>query len=69
MSNPPSPPGLDLEAEYDVTVRVLAVLVERLQRLTGSHEIQISDAAVTDQPDLTAWRNEAEGSVSLRASR
>lgn len=42
-----------------MTIRVLALVVERLQRLTGSSEVQISDALLTDdQPDLTAWRND-----------
>lgn len=57
-----------LQDEYDVTVRVLAVLVERLQHLTGSSEVQIADSAVADQPDLTAWRNDL-ASISLTAAR
>lgn len=57
----------DLKAEYDVTVRCLAVLVERLQQLTGSAEVQISDAAIADQPDLTAWRD--GDCVSLMTAR
>lgn len=42
-----------------MTIRVLAVVVERLLQLTGSKEVQISDALIIDQPDLTAWRNES----------
>lgn len=50
-----------------MTIRVLAVLVERLQRLTGCTEVQIFDTAIADQPDLSAWRDPE--SVSLAASR
>lgn len=59
---------LDVEVEYDMTVRVMAVLVEMVQQLTRSNEVNISDAAVVDQPDLVAWRN-AEGTITLRATR
>lgn len=56
-----------LEAEYQMTISVLAVLVERVQRLTGCTEVQIFDTAIADQPDLSAWRDPE--SVSLAASR
>jgi hypothetical protein len=46
----------------------MAVLVEMVQQLTRSNEVNISDAAVVDQPDLVAWRN-AEGTITLRATR
>jgi len=58
----------DLEVEYDVTVRVLAVVVERLQRQTRSKEIQVSQQATEDLPDLTAFRDD-DGSYVLRTSR
>ena len=59
-----------LEEEYDMTIRVLAVLVERLQQLTGSAEVQIADRLVTgDLPDLTAWRNEDTATISLTTAR
>lgn len=51
-----------------MTLRVLAVLVERVQQLTGSSEVQISDAAIGDLPDLTAWRNEVD-CISLTTVR
>jgi hypothetical protein len=51
-----------------VTVRLLTVLVERLQQLTGSSEVQISDAAFADLPDLNGWRNEFD-SISLATAR
>jgi hypothetical protein len=58
-----------LRAEYDMTIRVLAVVVEQLLLLTGDDELQVTDQAVTDQPDLTAWRNESDHCISLRTSR
>jgi hypothetical protein len=59
----------DLEVEYDMTISVLAVLVERLQQLTGSGEVQISDEALINRPDLTAWRPAGARLTSLMASR
>lgn len=59
----------DLEVQYDTTIRVLAVLVERVQQLTGSAEIQISVAAIIDQPDLNAWRDASDSIISLTATR
>jgi hypothetical protein len=59
----------DLEVEYDMTLRVVSVLVERLQKLTGTREVQIPDAEVMDQPDLMAWRTAGEKSISLTTSR
>ena len=58
----------DLEVEYDMTVRVLAVLVEMQQTSTRTTEIRIPDEAVGDQPDLTAWRDPS-GFTVLRATR
>lgn len=57
----------DLEVEYDMTVRVLAVVVERLQAATGASEIQIAESAIAAQPDLTAWRD--GDTISLKAAR
>lgn len=57
----------DLEVEYDMTIRVLAVVVERLQAATGASEIQIAESAILAQPDLTAWRDGDE--ISLKAAR
>lgn len=58
----------DLEVEYDLTLRVLAVVAERLQDATDSREIQVSDEALADQPDLKAWRDD-EGLIRLQVSR
>jgi hypothetical protein len=60
---------LDLEVEYDMTVRVLAVLVEQVQHLSRSDEIHISDETLLDQPDLTAWRDAKSGVITLKATR
>lgn len=59
----------DLEVEYDMTRRVLAVMVERVQQLTGSDEVQVGDDALADLPDLTAWRDEATGAISMHTNR
>lgn len=59
----------DLEVEYDLTVRVLAVMVERVQQLTGADEVHVEPAALDEQPDLTAWRVEPDGAICLRAGR
>jgi hypothetical protein len=58
----------DLEVEYDMTIRVLGVVVEQLQQQTRATEVRVSSFALDNLPDLSAWRNE-DGSVSLRASR
>lgn len=57
-----------LKEEYHMTLRVLAIMVERLQQLTGSSEVEISHLAINDQPDLQAWLN-GSGSISLTTSR
>lgn len=59
----------DLEVEYDMTMRALAVLVEQPQQVTGGERIDIPDAAILDQPDLIAWRDEASGTIRLSARR
>lgn len=58
----------DLEVEYDMTVRVLAVCVELLQQALRQGEIRVSDTEVGDQPDLTAWRDPS-GYTVLKATR
>jgi hypothetical protein len=59
----------DLEVEYDMTIRVLALLVERLQQLTGSSEVQVSEVLlVDDPPDLSAWRS-IQGAICMTAAR
>jgi hypothetical protein len=58
-----------LEVEYAMTICVLAVLVERLQQLTGASLVQLAFPAVTDHPDLRAWRDEDTGMFNLQAGR
>lgn len=60
---------VDLEVEYDMTIRLLAVLVERVQEITGADEIQVSDQTVADQPDLSAWRNLSEHTICMKTVR
>lgn len=60
---------VNVEIEYDLTLRVLAVMVERVQELTGADEIQISDQAIYDRPDLSAWRNAAKRTICLKTAR
>lgn len=57
----------DLEGEYDMTIRVLAVLVERLQQLTECDEVLISVEAIDNQPDLVGRR--VGDCVSLTTAR
>jgi hypothetical protein len=48
-----------VEAEYRITVRVVAVLAELL--LAGNpylSEIRVNDAALYDSPEMVAWRDE-----------
>lgn len=58
----------DLELEYDMTIRVLSIMVERVQQLTGARVVDVAQSAIDNQPDLTAWRNEND-SISLVAAR
>jgi len=59
-----------IEREYLVTVRALAVTVDRLVRLVGGTSVEISDEAIQNAPDLRAWRtrnNTVEISVAGQA--
>jgi hypothetical protein len=64
-----------LQAEYRVTVRVLAVVVEQLLDHFGDlkgkelHEIALADALVNDAPELVAWRDEAKRQTIIRVRR
>ncbi len=58
-----------VEREYHVTMRVLAVMAERLLALTGGEFVAISDDALADSPDLHAWRNNDTASVLIEVSR
>jgi hypothetical protein len=58
-----------VEREYFVTVRALAVSVERLLQITRGDTLEISDANLADAPDLQAWRNADRNSVEIKVSR
>lgn len=58
-----------VEKEYQVTVRVLAVLAERLLALTGGDVVTVTDRALAESPDLNAWRDTAITGVAIAVSR
>lgn len=58
-----------MEREYRITVRVLAVAVERLLALTGGDLVEITDQALAGSPDLRAWREPAKSAVLIAVSR
>jgi len=58
-----------LQREYAVTVRALAVAVERLLEFTGGDSLEISDQALSNAPDLRAWRNDDRSTVEIAVSR
>lgn len=55
--------------EYQVTVRVLAVVVELLLAEVGGDTIEISDETLARSPDLRAWREPAKNTVAITVSR
>lgn len=59
----------DLRAEYGVTVRVLAVVVELLLTHVGGDCIEISDDNLERSPTLRAWREPARKSVAIAVDR
>lgn len=56
-------------AEYRVTVRVLAIVVERLLVMTGGNSMSITDEALARCPDLRAWRDDPAKAVVVTVSR
>ena len=59
-----------LEAEYRLTLAALAVVCERL--LAGNQQataVVIGDRALSDRPDLNAWRDEDAGALVITVSR
>lgn len=58
-----------VEREYIVTVRVLAVVVERLLVLTHGKSVSITDEALTACPDLEAYRDDPARAVVISVSR
>lgn len=55
--------------EYAMTVRVLAIIVERLLVFTDGRALTITDEAITHPPDLRAWRDEPSHSVIITVNR
>ena len=58
-----------LESEYRVTLKVLALAVERLLAATGAERLEIDDQAMTDTPDLVAWREHDAARVVIAVAR
>lgn len=58
-----------LRNEYHVTMRVLAVLVERVLELTGSEIIELDETVVTNAPDLHAFMDEHRRVIGLKVTR
>ena len=56
---------LRIKAEYEVTIRVVAILVERLLAEVGGDAIEISDANCDNPPDFKAWRDVEAKSVKM----
>lgn len=48
---------LEIEREHDVTVAVLAILVERLMTAVGAAQLEVEADELEGSPDLTAWRS------------
>lgn len=57
-----------IEAEYRMTIRVVAVLAERLL-LNPDAELTISDRAMIDCPELIAWRDPANETTHIKIKR
>jgi len=57
------------KAEYSVTVRVLAVVVEQLLAEVGGDTIEITDEALENSPDLKAWRIPDLSTVAITVER
>lgn len=58
-----------LEAEYRVTVKVLAVVIEQLLGQTSGQHVVITDETLMNSPDLVAWRDESESQVVITVAR
>jgi hypothetical protein len=58
-----------LRREYNTTIRVLTVLVERVLSLTSAEFVFIDDSATVACADLQAWRDDARRQVILSVTR
>lgn len=68
-SAPDAPAGPDLAAEYRLTMRVLAIVAERLLTLTKGERVLIDESALRDSPDIVSWVDRAEGQIVIKVSR
>lgn len=59
----------DRSREYSVTIKVLAVVAERLLAAIGGESLVITDEAYQKSPDLKAWRDVPKGQVVVTISR
>lgn len=59
----------NIEREYAVTVRVLAVVVERAIENANAHGLVVTDEALMNAPDLRAWREQEKYQVVIQVSR
>lgn len=59
----------NVEREYRVTVRVLAVVAERLLAVTKAQELEVGADAMLDTPDLDAYLDPGRGVIVIKVSR
>lgn len=57
------------EREYEVTIRVLAVVTARLLEYTRADGLVISDEQIAHHPEIKAWRDEEHGEVHVEVVR
>lgn len=58
-----------LRNEYHVTLRVLAVVAERLLESGNLDMLVLSDEEVLNAPDLEAYRDDLHCQIGLRVTR
>lgn len=58
-----------VRTEYNVTIRVLSVVTERLLVASGAAGLTITDQALVDSPDLQAHRDEMIKQIYITVSR
>lgn len=58
-----------VEAEYRLTLATLAVVCERLLTHTHATAVVIGDRALSDRPDMVAWRDDDAAAIVITVSR
>lgn len=58
-----------IAAEYSVTIRVLAVVVELLLREIGGDALEIADEMLAQSPNIKAWRIPELAAVAITVDR